>query len=227
MKIYIYGLYDPRTKLTSDTIRYVGKTKMTLKERLQAHIDNAKKLTGKKSYHSVYWINSLLKNNIKPEIFLIEECNDENWQDREKYWISYYPNLTNYDEGGGSCTFFKKEIHQYDLNGNYLKSFESIQYASECTGIHRQIISNAAIKSPQNIGGFYLWSFNKNYFIKPYVNPKNNIIRIVDMKTGERKLFESLKDGLSYFKIKRVGNVNRCIETGVPLHKRYYIFKIN
>lgn len=94
--IFIYKLIDP---ITFD-IRYIGKTN-NLTRRYNAHITRSK--THK--YHSARWINSLIKNNLKPMIEIIEVCNNDNWVNTEKYWIEYYRNfydLTNILEGGQS-----------------------------------------------------------------------------------------------------------------------------
>lgn len=98
--IYIYILIDP---LTND-IRYVGKT-TNLARRLNAHINRAKQ----NKYHSARWINSLIQKDLKPIMTTIEECNEDNWEEREIYWISYYRklfDLTNILDGGGhSATY--------------------------------------------------------------------------------------------------------------------------
>lgn len=93
--IYIYKLTDP---ITND-IRYVGKTTNLLR-RLNAHINRSKK----NKYHSARWINSLVEKGLKPIISIIEKCNENNWEEREVYWISYYRgifDLTNILDGGG------------------------------------------------------------------------------------------------------------------------------
>ena len=50
---------------------------------------------------------------------------------------------------------------------------------------------------------------------------------IIDLQTKERKLFFSLKEGLEYFNIKRVGNIDRCIDNKIPYKDRYFIKLIN
>lgn len=99
-KIYIYCLKDPETK----EIRYVGKT-TNINTRLKAHITRSKH----NKYHSARWVQSILKRDLKPIIELIEECAEDNWVEREKYWISYYRelfDLTNILDGGeGGSTF--------------------------------------------------------------------------------------------------------------------------
>ena len=95
-KVYIYCLKD-----TEENIRYVGKT-TNIKRRLYSHIAEAKRSKTNRYVHN--WIKSLLKNKQKPIIEIIEVCNENNWEEREKYWIKYYrniiPNLCNNCDGG-------------------------------------------------------------------------------------------------------------------------------
>lgn len=100
MEIYIYTLSHPITK----EIRYVGKTK-SIKQRLKSHIDYSKNKKRKPRYVSD-WILSLLKNNLKPIITIIEITDNKNWVNREIYWISHFRNLKfnlcNLTDGGES-----------------------------------------------------------------------------------------------------------------------------
>lgn len=115
MLVKIYKLLDPNTK----EVRYVGKTIASLKKRLSGHITAANKI-GIKT-HCECWIYSLLIQNLKPEIILIEECDDSIWEEREKYWIKFYKNLTNLHEGGNSASGHKlTEIHKLNVS-NALK----------------------------------------------------------------------------------------------------------
>jgi hypothetical protein len=99
MEIIIYGIYDPNNP---ELIRYIGKTKKSIKERLSKHIYLSKKGVNRPLN---LWIKKLLENNIIPEIVEIERTDVENWCDREIYWISHYRNknkLLNLSDGGGS-----------------------------------------------------------------------------------------------------------------------------
>lgn len=100
-KVKIYSLRHPDT----NEVRYVGKTTRRLCQRLGNHIYNAKRT--KHNKHLSNWILSLLKEGKKPIIELIEECDYNIWQEREKYWISFYPNLINATLGGDGCEGFK------------------------------------------------------------------------------------------------------------------------
>ncbi len=76
---YIYGLCDPITK----QLRYVGKT-INPDRRLKDHLRN------KKRNHLSCWIGSLLKQDKHPEIFVIEKIDSSEWQEAERFWISYF-----------------------------------------------------------------------------------------------------------------------------------------
>ena len=90
LECIIYALICPITK----EIRYIGKTKHSLKRRLSVHIRQKSKC--KKSL----WIKSLIEKKLVPEIILIENCSNKNWKQREIYHISLYDNLLNQNKGG-------------------------------------------------------------------------------------------------------------------------------
>lgn len=95
-KVLIYTLSDPITK----EIRYVGKTKSPLKVRYNSHIAKSKR----KETHTHCWIQSLIKQKLKPLCEVLEECDQDTWENSEIYWISQLKtwgfNLTNHTEGG-------------------------------------------------------------------------------------------------------------------------------
>jgi group I intron endonuclease len=89
--IYIYKLIDPR----NNEVRYVGKT-INIKRRYKQH------LYDKRASHKSSWVQSLRTHKLKPVLEILEICNDNNWKEREVYWIGQFNNLTNLKEGGGS-----------------------------------------------------------------------------------------------------------------------------
>lgn len=93
--IYIYTLSNPIT----NEVRYVGKT-INVKRRYKQH------LYDKRIKHKYNWIQSLKNEGLKPHLTIIEECTNDNWQDREKFWITQFDNLINFLDGGG-VNYFK------------------------------------------------------------------------------------------------------------------------
>lgn len=87
--IYIYALKNPIT----DEVRYVGKTS-NIRKRYTQHISD------KRQTHKRSWIDSLLKEDLKPIIEILEVCDSITWEEREIYWMMQYDNLTNHKPGG-------------------------------------------------------------------------------------------------------------------------------
>lgn len=106
--IYIYSLKNPIT----NEIRYIGKTG-DLRRRLQNHISHSKTRNSRISN----WLKSLIKENLLPIIEIIEECNKDNWEEREIYWIKYYKdsgyNLVNFRKGGNEPPVIKKQYQKF------------------------------------------------------------------------------------------------------------------
>lgn len=80
----IYGLIDPRT----NSLRYIGQTTQPLKVRFAHHI---KPCEVKKITHKCQWIKGLLKEGLKPEIFVIEEVAAyEDLNEAEIFYMDYF-----------------------------------------------------------------------------------------------------------------------------------------
>lgn len=77
MKIFIYGLIDPR----NGEIKYVGKTN-NIKKRIREHIRD------EENNLKYAWIKSLKKINLEPEVLVLEETNIEHSNFWEIFWIS-------------------------------------------------------------------------------------------------------------------------------------------
>jgi group I intron endonuclease len=95
MTAYIYGLVDDRDP---NEIRYVGKAS-NVSVRLGEHKRNKKTHS-----HKIHWINKVLSEGGDILIIVLEECSDEDWKDREIFWIaklrSEGKRLTNSTMGG-------------------------------------------------------------------------------------------------------------------------------
>ena len=82
-KIKIYCLYEPHTC----KIRYIGRTKVDLRKRLTQHISKARNATkynlNPQGSYKTNWINSLLKNGIRPGIRLLTVI--EGWEQSHQY----------------------------------------------------------------------------------------------------------------------------------------------
>lgn len=94
-KVCIYLLIDPETR----QVRYVGKSNDISKRYLGTW-----KISSKEGKYKVNWVKSLLSKGLKPEIEIVDEVNESEWQFWEKHYISLYKSwgfkLTNSTEGG-------------------------------------------------------------------------------------------------------------------------------
>lgn len=100
--INIYTLTDPRT----GDVRYVGKTKQNLSDRLQSHLADTRK--GIRS-HKVSWLRQLRSVGLIPVIEILDEVPDDEWKFWERFWIQQIRawgfNLTNTLGGGEGLSF--------------------------------------------------------------------------------------------------------------------------
>lgn len=107
--VYIYGLKNDGI----NEYRYIGKT-IRPKYRLGEHLSEKSR---EFSVHKKNWINKSLHQNKKIILEIIEEVNENNWQEKEKFYIAYYRNqghrLTNLLDGGNSPQMYKFNL-SYD-----------------------------------------------------------------------------------------------------------------
>ena len=82
----------------------------------------------------------------------------------------------------------RKRIVQCDLNGNLISRFNSVQEASEKTGICRTTISGAITKAYKSAGG-YIFVYDNEFPIKDLSiykqNKKGRKVAQIDVKSGE------------------------------------------
>lgn len=146
IKIYIYTLTDPIT----NKIRYVGKS-INPKQRYSNHINRAKT----KKTHTNCWIYGLLKKSLKPIINIIEECDESNWIDREKYYISLHSNLTNITIGGEGTNGWSASKETREKMSESHKGEKNIFYGKTHSEESRKKMSDANLDSNGNKNNFY------------------------------------------------------------------------
>lgn len=168
MEIKIYGLYDPR----NSKIRYIGRTRTSLKRRLGQHLSKARNFYN--NSHKENWLRFLLKNGIKPGIVLLTTI-EATWEDShnfekdliEKHWKKH--KLVNGVDAGPGILLkniseenekerikkikkhfnreenkknFYNKVYSYNLDGTFYKEFESVSFIEAELGIPKQKISN-------------------------------------------------------------------------------------
>jgi hypothetical protein len=83
--IYIYCLRDPR----SGDVRYVGKTNNPKKRRVthyaQSMLEHGRAKTK--------WVLELRSLGLRPELHVLETCDETTWRERERFWIAHYSGI--------------------------------------------------------------------------------------------------------------------------------------
>ena len=85
----------------------------------------------------------------------------------------------------------KQGVYQYDMDGNFIKYWETIKSASLELGIHHACIGDCCKGRQKSAGGF-IWSYSPLTNFKPYVNDKKRIIQQYDYDANLIKEWESI-----------------------------------
>lgn len=116
-EVFIYALLDPRT----GKIRYIGKTN-NINRRYSQHlrIRNDQKMTPTKA-----WIQSLIKQGLKPNMMVIDSCGESQWEDLERKYIKQFRDgghdILNISDGGNQPWCDNKTRIQNGKNSDSVK----------------------------------------------------------------------------------------------------------
>lgn len=173
MKVFIYVLTEP----DGNTIRYVGKSNENrIGKRL---IEHCRYSSLDLHTHKNMWIKSLLRQGLKPVLKIIEECQDNCYKEREKYWIKYYKSigcdLTNSTEGGEgvlrihdrTITEEQKETISNTLKRRYKEHPEMYKNCSDAGKKTRGIKRNFKFQqTSDSVGVSFSWRNRKGIICK-------------------------------------------------------------
>jgi group I intron endonuclease len=148
---YIYTLSDPLTK----EIRYVGQTINNPSKRLAQHIHQEKRSKGRLT-HVNSWIRNLKKEGCLPVLEIIDECEIEELNNKEIYYIAELKkkyNLCNHSEGGVGCRGIK---HSEESKQKRLLTLKTSKAWAEKHKKHSLIMKEKYKKGGINFGYKYL-----------------------------------------------------------------------
>lgn len=111
-------------------------------------------------------------------------------------------------------TYQDKTIHQFDLHGNYIKTFNTIKDACTTINISRSCITRY-LSGKYKKGGNYLWSLNLNNPPVPYKRTRdgsNNCKKVIVFNSEFSMIFNSLKECAKHFNVCKeyVSNAIKC-----------------
>lgn len=138
---------------------YIGSTKM-LRKRWKSHshlIRYSKHFNSRINY-------TYSKYKTLPRLYYIE-CDERDRKKIEQEFISKYFNnakcLNIAKRVDSPATNKSIPIHQYDLNGTYIRSYVSITEGADSININTSFLSSYLKGKGKTCGG-YLWSYNRN-----------------------------------------------------------------
>jgi hypothetical protein len=195
---------------------YIGKTKNSPKKREREHRNRM--------------------NNKSIYLEIIDKVNNDKWKFWEQHYISLFKSwefeLENKNNGGGGCTSRNKEfknklskqrkgkkpiniekpIIQFDLNGNFIKEWES--YIQAYNVFKNQGISKAARGEHLQALG-YIWCYKKDYtpdLVLDKINKiKNSTISIIqfDINMNFINEYPSIQSASKYLN-KKPSSICEC-----------------
>jgi group I intron endonuclease len=204
--------------------RYIGSSK-SLSERLINHKCQLRKNKHNNKILQNSW-NKYKENNF---IYIILEfCEIENLIEKEQFYIDLFQPEFNIVKKVLEHSSFGKQIHQYDLNGNFIKSYDYIIKACKENNIHQSTICRFLNKTYKK-GGNYLWSLNYVNKLEPYIKDKkdntflNKKVNIINYNSLQLEMsFNSLKECANYFNC-FPSQISQSIKRKSKFKNKYYI----
>lgn len=177
---YIYKI----TNTINDKV-YIGKTQRTIQERWQGHI--------KDSWNSKYQHRPLYRafkkyglNSFSIEI--IEECENNQLNDKEKFWIKQYDSFKNgYNATlGGDGGHYGELIDRQQINDLWKKGLSLKQICNQTHHERHQI--SAILKKELNVPEKDIIERSRNKKLTAMIDPKTDeIINIFESATSAAK----------------------------------------
>lgn len=124
---------------------------------------------------------------------ILEECSKEQLNDKEIYWIEYYNSIEdgyNMIPGGSNGAGYAKgiKVQQYNLDGSFIKEYESALQAANETLINHSDICRCCRKEISHAGKFQWKYSNSNKQICPINIDKLSIQKEINQYDLQGKL---------------------------------------
>lgn len=146
--------------------------------------------------------------NFKKEIIVEGRFNKCLTNQLEIHYIRVYntisPHGYNITEGGHNTAInLERPIHQYDLNGNFIKTWDSAESAKKELNVSNL---SAVVHGRQKTSGGFIWTRDKRN-IRTKVEKANNVIKkyehIFWIYKNKWKKWKSVKDASEYYDISK------------------------
>ena len=223
----IYKFYVLSASDEPELVRYVGVTQReSVKQRFYGHKYCA--LHPEKRGLPVHkWMWSKYEKGLDIIVKEIDSCEEEDWEDKEKYWISVYKEggkLLNISEGGKgiipknsrslssierSAKAHEKPITLLDKEGKLIEQCPSINYAVEKYKMSRTAIGNVLSGRAKTSKEFYILEtskYNSNDF---------------NLQEFLQKINDSISRRKNIYRYDLQGNLIEVLSSKQEFHNKY------
>lgn len=189
---------------------YIGQTITTIAHRFEQHISDSK---NDKRQYPIY--KAIRKYGIEHFlVFELEKLQDESKKnlkklldEYEKYYIKKYNSLVsgngyNLSIGGQASNTCQKRIDQYDMNGNFIKTWNSLTEASDFYQVTKSSISSCCRGKSKSCAN-YIWRFCGDSF-NLYTNTQVVQVKQFSIDGKLLNVFKSIAEASRYL----LGNEN-------------------
>ena len=150
---------------------------------------------------------------------LEKDIPQEKLDEREIYWISYYDTLNtgyNLTKGGQNpVELCKKKVSMYDLDGNYIRSFDSITEAVESIKVKSISSIGNCLRYKKKSAGGYQWRYaDDNSKILPYKQTSVHNYREVEQYSLDGvylATYKSIEEAGRSLNRKKYGSISKCL----------------
>lgn len=231
-----------------DNKQYVGKTsKVNPYDRWRQHVQLAKSLNNlneNNSAHTMHIIRAMHKYGIQNFKFrVIEECKEDNINERESYWINKLDTYKN----GYNCTLggegikkdpedwnahpHSKPVSCYTLEGEWVCDYDTAGVAANALGNYKgKGTIGACIKGITFQAMGYRWAYKgeKPKDIKKRINRRYSVYGY-NLETGEYNEWACQADACEYITGDRTNNCSVNMSLKSPVHNKltalgWYLF---
>lgn len=152
---------------------YIGRS-VDIGTRWKRHIWDSNNPSSKE-YNSLFHKDLREFGKDKFDFEILEECEEELLNEKEKYWINYFGSTDNnygYNSMEGGSYISQKTVYQYDFNGNLLNTYKSTREAARINNCSSSHISKCCLGKIPSLKG-YLWSYELRNDMKYTPKPGN------------------------------------------------------
>lgn len=188
------GIYLIKNKINNKS--YIGQS-VNIKKRWREHIFAANHPEYKDHKDPIHLaIAKYGKENF--DFTILEECPKEQLNEKEIYWIDKY---NTYQKGynatiGGHQDFrhIGQPVEVYDLEGNYITTYDNITIAAEHIGVSRNTLYNILYRDRLSTKGYQLKLKNdKNTVITKYQNNQGGGIPVLQIDKNNGNILQKFK----------------------------------